>query len=147
MRKPVQTLLNDWFRGLNSGSISELVALFAESPVIRNAANPPTSGPAAARTLLTDFFNRTRSRTFTIVDAAENNDDVFAAWTAELVFRAGAQIGDLTLPCDVPVRLRGIERFRLDQAFRIVELDIVHETTSVPRALGDAARTRHIRTE
>lgn len=138
MRESVVRVLARWFDGLNAGEIDDLLALFAPSPFIRNAANPPMSGPMAARTLLMDFFERTRSRTFNLLDAAENDRQVFAAWTAELTFRKGARVGELALPFDVTVPLRGIDRFKLDDADRIVELDIVHETTSVPRVIGEA---------
>ena len=63
---------------------------------------------------------------------------MFAAWTAELTFRKGTRFGELALPFDVTVPLRGIDRFKLDDADRIVQLDIVHETSSVLRVIGEA---------
>jgi hypothetical protein len=129
-----------WFAGLKTGDLEELVSLFAPDPRIKNGAQPLLVGPGAARRLLTDFFERTSARCFEVIDAAEGEGQIFAAWTAELTFRKGIQIADVVLPAELVVPLRGIERFELDSTGRIVALDIVHETTSVVVAARDLAR-------
>jgi hypothetical protein len=132
-------LIERWFAGLNAGDINALIPLFAEKPLILNAANPPLTGPEAARRLLEDFFSRTVARHFEVIDAAASDNDVFAAWTAVLTFRRGITIAGVTLPCDLEVPLRGAERFVLDADGRIAQVDIVHETTSVMLAAHRAA--------
>lgn len=132
-------LVSRWFTGLNTGDVEGLVALFAEQAVICNAANPPAIGPGAPRALLEDFFLRTSARDFLVIDAASTDREIFAAWTATLLFRRGATVAGVTLGRDLEVSLRGAERFVLDAGGRIAELHIVHETTTVAQAARSAA--------
>ena len=69
-----------------------------------------------------------------VVDAAEGDGQIFAYWQGTLTFPAGVMIGDVRLEQPLTVPLRGVERFRLDSQGRISELDIVHETSSIPQA-------------
>jgi hypothetical protein len=139
MQKHHDDLVFRWFEGLNAGDLDALVALFAEHPHIRNAANPPLTGSEAPRRLLEDFFSRTAARRFDLIDTAENGREVFAAWTALLTFRRGATVAGVTLPEDLELPLRGVERFVLDPNGRIAELYIVHETTTIAQAAHRAA--------
>lgn len=139
MRIQHAELIARWFAGLNAGDVDALVVLFAEEPLIRNAANPPLTGSDAARRLLEDFFSRTVARHFDVIDSAATDNEVFAAWTASLTFRRGITIAGVTLPSDVEVPLRGAERFVVGADGRITELHIVHETTSVAQAAHRAA--------
>jgi hypothetical protein len=88
----------------------------------------------AANKLLDDFFERTATRRFRVLDAAVQGNQVFAGWEGELVFRAGITIAGMTLPTELTVHLRGAERFQLNSDGKIEELDIYHETTSVVQA-------------
>jgi hypothetical protein len=139
MKTATLHLVQTWFDGLNRGDLDSLLELFGPVPRIRNAANPPSEGPDAARRLLEEFFDRTSARKFDVLDCAEGDGQVFASWSGELTFRPGIRIADVTLQHEVRVRLRGAERFRLDDAGRIIELDIVHETTSPVLAARQAA--------
>jgi hypothetical protein len=134
MRTETQLVIKAWFDGLNRTDIDGLLSLFAPSPIIRNAANPPMEGPEAARRLLEDFFHRTTARRFDVTDSAEGDGQVFACWQGTLTFAAGTMIADVLLEQPMTVPLRGVERFRLDQQGRISELDIVHETSSILQA-------------
>src|SRR5437870_639718 len=106
-------IVNQWFRGLNAGDMPSLLSLFSPSPRIRNAANPPLPGPAAPGQLLEEFFRRTCSRSFELLDMAESKADLFAAWKGSLTFPAGIAIGGIILAMPLTVTLRGVDRFRL----------------------------------
>lgn len=139
MTEHTHRLLDAWFTGLNLSDLNRLLNLFSHEPTIRNAANPVLTGPRAAHTLLHDFFSRTAARSFTMIDAAEADGHVFASWTAVLTFRPGVSIGGVTLAEQLTVPLRGIDRFKFDESAHILELDIHHETTSIPAAARAAA--------
>jgi SnoaL-like domain len=139
MKPETNILIQVWFDGLNRGDYDRLLQLFGDNPVIRNAANPVIRGPEAPQKLLKEFFDRTSTRRFKLVDAAEGGDLVFATWEGELTFRKGIRIADVNLPQPLRVSLRGVDRFRLDRFSRIAELDIIHETTSVVQAARQAA--------
>lgn len=124
---------------LFSRTTENLLPLFGPSQRIRNAANPPIDGADAARRLLEDFFRRTTSRHFTLIDMAEGDGEVFACWTGELTFAPGVTIGDVCLQQPLTVALRGVERFHCDANGQVVELDIVHETTTIVQAVRAAA--------
>jgi hypothetical protein len=141
MNATTELLVKRWFDGLNSGNLSELLPLFGPSPRIRNAANPPLEGPDAPRHLLEEFFRRTTARHFQLIDMAEDDGHVFACWLGTLTFAAGISIGDILLPEPLTVTLRGVERFQLE-AGRIVQMDIVHETTTVYQAALAASTKR-----
>ena len=94
---------------------------------------------ASRRTFPEDFCSRTVARHFDVIDGAAKDNEVFAAWTASLTFRSGITIAGVTQPRDVEVPLRGAERFVVGVNGRIVELHIVHETTSVAQAHRAAA--------
>lgn len=134
MKKQTQEFVRAWFDGLNRGDMDGLLTLFGSSPRIRNAANPPVQGPNAPHQLLDEFFTRTSARHFELIDAAEADALVFVSWLGQLTFRKGVRIADVLLPDEMTVELRGCDRFKLDQEGRIEELDIVHETSSVPAA-------------
>lgn len=139
MKTATLHLVQTWFDCLNRSDLDALLGLFGPNPRIRNAANPPIEGPDAPRRLLEEFFGRTSARKLEVVDLAEGDGQVFACWSGELTFRPGIRIAEVTLPREIRVPLRGVERFRLDENGRITELDIVHETTSVVLAARQAA--------
>lgn len=143
MKNETRKLIERWFDGLNRSDLPALLALFSPLPKIRNAANPPVEGPDAARTLLEEFFQRTCARRFELIDAAETDNQVFVAWKGELTFPSGTRIGDVTLAVPLTVPLRGADRFRIDRDGQIVELDIVHETSSILQAARAAASQSH----
>jgi ketosteroid isomerase-like protein len=132
-------LVTRWFDGLNRGDLPGLLGLFADTVTIQNAANPTIEGPHAAKQLLEDFFQRTASRRFELIDMAEQGDEVFAGWTGVLLFRRGASVAGRVLRDNVEVELRGADWFKLNAAGRISELLIAHETTSVMLAVSKAA--------
>lgn len=132
-------LVNRWFDGLNRSDLADLLGIFAETPWIQNAAHPPIEGPDAARTLLEDFFERTASRRFELIDMAEHGDEVFAGWIATLVFRKGATVAGRVLRNDVSVEQRGADWFELDGSGRIKVLRIAHETTTTMLAVARAS--------
>jgi hypothetical protein len=132
-------LIARWFDGLNRGDLPALLCLFAASTRIRNAANPPMQGPHAARELLEDFFQRTECRHFELIDAAAQDGELFAGWIATLVFRKGVSVAGRVLRDTITVELRGADWFKLDAAGCISELEIVHETASVARAVNKSA--------
>ena len=132
-------LIGRCFTGLNEGSLDLLLPLFSPTQRIRNAANPPIEGPDASRQLLTEFFRRTTDRQFELVDAAVGDGQVFACWTGRLTFPEGLQIAEVKLTKPLTVTLRGVERFHLDAAGKISELDIIHETTTLVLAARAAA--------
>lgn len=108
-----------------------LAALFADNVAIRNAAAPLDDRPGSLERFATDFWNRTSDRTFTLIDAAVDDDrNVLAFAEARLTFKAGAAFGPLVAPApfvlEVPVGLR----FHIDAAGKIDELDVAHETTT-----------------
>jgi|CXWL01.1.fsa_nt_gi ketosteroid isomerase-like protein len=134
MTKNTQHIIPTWFESLNRGDINKLLPLFGNNCRIKNAAHPVIEGKNAPKQLLSDFFARTESREFRLIDCAENGDEVFASWEGIIVFKKGLSIAGLqSLIAPLPVRYRGVERFKFDQAGFIEELEIVHETTSVPR--------------
>lgn len=139
MHNNASRVISEWFEGLNTTDLPRLIALFAPAPRIRNAANPPIAGPDAANKLLSEFFARTTSRHFEVVDWAAEGGQVFAYWTGTLTFPEGLKIADMVLPHELSVPLRGVERFKLDNSGKIVELDIIHETTSLLQAARAAA--------
>ena len=141
MRDETTSLINAWFDGLNRSDMESLRSLFGPSPLIRNAANPPLEGPRAADQLLEDFFRRTTSRNFEVVDAAEIDEQAFAYWVGDLTFASGVTIAGVELTQPLTVTLRGVERFRLTPDGRISELDIIHETTTVAQAARAAVTT------
>jgi len=134
-----ENLVTRWFDGLNRGHLPGLLSMFADTVTIQNAANPPIEGPNAANQLLEDFFQRTASRRFELIDMAERGDEVFAGWTGVLLFRKGASVAGRELRDNVQVELRGADWFKLNAAERITELLIAHETTSVMLAVSKAA--------
>lgn len=130
MKKETVQLVQNWFNGLNQSDIISLLKLFAPSTKIRNAANPLMEGENAARQLLEVFFQRTESRFLFPMEITQQDNEVFAHWKGYFTFAAGIQIADVVLNKPITVPLRGVERFILDENGKIVELDIVHETTS-----------------
>jgi len=131
MTSNLESFLSRWFDGLNRGDLDGLLSLFSPAGSrIRNAARPPLEGPDAARKLLEDFFSRSCSRRFQLLDWAQVEDVVFASWTGSLTFAPGVDVGHVRLSRPLTVRLRGTDRFRLDSDGKIVECDIFHETTS-----------------
>lgn len=133
-----------WFEGLNKTDMRQLLALFsADGAYIRNAAQPATSGSEAPQRLLEEFFARTASRHFALIDFTANETEIVAAWHGILTFRAGIQIADVTLAKPLNVVLRGVDRFVLEEG-RIVELTIDHETTTVVQAARAAALREQI---
>jgi SnoaL-like domain len=144
MREKAKLLVARWFDGLNNSDLGGLLSLFSPSPKIRNAANPPLEGPRAPQQLLTDFFERTTARRFSVVDMAEADRQVFAHWVGELTFAAGACVAGVRLAAPVTVQLRGVERFHFNADDRIAELDIIHETTTVALAARAAAKQEEV---
>lgn len=140
MESATKHVIDTWFRGLNEGDLEGLKELFDPSPRIVNAANPPSEGPTAVANLLNDFFTRTSERRFELLDAAEGDGEVFAAWMGHLTMTAGLRINDIVLAEPLNITLRGIERFQLSPEGKIVQLDIVHETTSIYRSAVEAAK-------
>jgi hypothetical protein len=134
MTQRCKTIISDWFEGLEKSNLERLVKLFSPHPRICNAANPPAEGRDVARQLLTDFFTRTSARRFNVRHAAEGDGHVFAAWDGELTFRPGVRVADVTLRSPLTIQLRGVERFQLDGNGLIEQVDIIHETTTLPRA-------------
>jgi len=132
-------LVTNWFDGLNRGDLTGLLGLFANTAWIQNAANPPVEGPDAARHLLEDFFQRTASRHFELIDMAEQDDEIFAGWICTLVFRKGASVAGRLLRDNVRVDLRGADWFKVNSAGRITALQIAHETTGTMLAVSQAA--------
>lgn len=133
-------VVESWFDGLNRSDLESLVELFDTNPVIVNAANPPLVGPEAPRKLLVDFFGRTESREFRVLGAAEGDGMTFAWWRGTLTFRAGIQIGQITIARPFSITIEGIERFVFDDlSGKVRELDIIHETASVVRAARENA--------
>jgi hypothetical protein len=131
MKKQSLELINRWFTGLNQTNLNDLLILFAKNPIIKNAANSEISGEKAAQQLLEGFFSRTESRHFELLDAAETENEIFAFWIGEYVFRPGVQIADVVLEESMTVKIKGVERFCINEEFRIVRCDIMHETTSI----------------
>jgi ketosteroid isomerase-like protein len=130
MKNETVQLVQNWFNGLNQSDIHSLLKLFAPSTKIRNAANSLMEGENAARQLLEIFFQRTESRFLFPMEITQQGNEVFAHWKGYLTFAAGIQIADTVLDKPVTVPFRGVERFILDDNGKIVECDIVHETTS-----------------
>lgn len=131
-----------WFEGLNCSDMSKLLGLFGPNGArIRNAAQPLISGAEGPRRLLEDFFARTESRHFAMIDHTITANEVVAGWHGILTFRAGIQIADAKLTKPLSVALRGVDRFVLDSTGRVVEIAIDHETTSVVQA-ARAAKMR-----
>jgi len=123
-----------WFAGLNNSDMPQLLKLFSpDGAYIRNAAQPAISGPEAPQRLLEEFFARTESRHFAMIDYTINETEIVAAWHGILTFRAGIQIADVTLAKPLSVVIRGVDRFVIAEG-RIVELAIDHETTTVVQA-------------
>lgn len=116
-----------------------LQSLFAAATTIRNAANPPDSGPGALERFASSFWERTERRRFHLVDAARDGDDVYALADAEITFRAGTTFGPITAEAPVDVNLVVALRFHLDAVGLVDELDVHHETTT---AAVRAAATR-----
>jgi len=141
VKEQTTLLIERWFDGLNRSDLQSLLTLFSPSPRIRNAANPPIEGSQAAKLLLEDFFRRTTSRHFDVIDAAEHDRQVFACWVGDLTFASGIKIAGIELSEPLTVALRGVERFLLTPDGRISEVDIVHETTTVAQAARAAATT------
>ena len=139
MRKQTKQLIDKWFDGLNRSDLRSLLTLFGPSPKIRNAANPSVEGSQAATVLLQDFFRRTTTRHFELVDAAEHDRQVFACWVGDLTFASDINLAGIDLTEPLTVRLRGVERFLLTPDGRISEVDIIHETTTVAQAARAAA--------
>jgi SnoaL-like domain len=139
MKEQTTSLINAWFEGLNRSDLESLRPLFCPSPRIRNASNPPLEGPHAVDQLLEDFFRRTKSRHFEVIDAAEIDEQAFAYWVGDLTFASGITIAGVELTQPLTVTLRGVERFRLTPDGRISEMDIIHETTTVAQAARAAA--------
>ena len=137
---PHSEFIARWYEGLAEGDVEGLLRLFAASPRIRNAAHTPVQGPQAARTYLEDFFGRTAQRRFQLLSLADGGTQVFAAWAAEIVFRKGVTVAGRSLSRDFMHKQRGIDWFTFDDGERVVELEVVHETSSLLRALseGDA---------
>jgi hypothetical protein len=126
-RKLVQT----YFDAESAGNVEDVVALFCANPVIRNAANPPLSGPDAPRKFCEDFYARTQRREFRVLGVAEEGLEIYAWWEGTLTFKAGVRFGDITTSRPFSVTLRGVCRFELDaQNRKILELDVFHETTT-----------------
>lgn len=138
MKKQSMELINLWFTGLNQTNLDDLLKLFAKNPVIKNAANPEQNGEKAAKELLEGFFYRTQSRWFELIDAAENGNEIFAYWAGEYIFRPGIQIADIVLEEPLAVNVKGVDRFCVNEEFKITRCDIVHETTSMVVAARNA---------
>jgi hypothetical protein len=126
-----------WYDGLAMADVERLLLLFAPTSRIRNAAHEPVAGPGAARAYLEDFFARTTARRFQLLSQAENGRQIFAAWAAEIVFRKGVKIAGRTLRRDFAHKQRGVDWFTLDDRGRVTELEVVHETSSLLRALDE----------
>ncbi|MGB0064868.1 MAG: nuclear transport factor 2 family protein [Terracidiphilus sp.] len=120
--------MTEWFDGLNRGDLDGLLALFTDSPTIKNAAFPPDHGEQAPRRLLESFFSRTSSRHFQMTGYAENGDVAFASWIGLLTF--AGQVGGTPFLGSLPVCLTGVEEFHFRDRL-IDHLDIVHETTTI----------------
>jgi hypothetical protein len=67
------------------------------------------------------------------MEITETGNTIFARWKGYLTFAEGIQFGDTKLGQATTVPLHGVERFILDDAGKILELDIVHETSSPVR--------------
>ncbi|MER5382229.1 nuclear transport factor 2 family protein [Streptomyces sp. NPDC002688] len=128
-----------WFELLNRGDSDGFVELFAKSPYIKNAADPELSGPAAARTLVSDFFTRTSERTFVVHGTAVGKTHSFAWWTATLTFKAGGTVAGRILAEPFAVEIEGIDVFTFDQAGLIQTVHIIHQTTTVALAAAQHA--------
>lgn len=112
-----KALMDRWFGGLERRGAQELLALFAPQTWLRNAEGPPMQGADAPQRFLKDLLDEGTARRFTIVDAAAQDDQLFACWEAEYTSNAGNGM-----------RARGITRFSLDDKGRIGQIQIVHTT-------------------
>lgn len=130
MRKPT-AVVDAWFAGLNLGDIDKTAALFdPKHHSIKNAANPTIAGADAAQRLLEDFFDRTSGRRFHVHEVAYGERMAFAHWTATLTFADGAAVAGCVVE-PFTVEIDGVDTFVFNAYGQIVELQILHQTTSV----------------
>jgi ketosteroid isomerase-like protein len=123
-------LVNSWFTNLNQTNLNGVLNLFASTSKIKNAAQPIIEGSKAAKTLIEGFFARTHDRFLYPMEIAQIGDVIFAHWKGYLTIEKGIEIAGIKLEMPLTVPIRGVERFVIDQDFKIKELDIVHETTT-----------------
>jgi hypothetical protein len=136
------TLATAYLHAEEHEDLAALRQLFAPNPTIRNAANPPASGPTALEDFACSFWERTSRRHFELIDTAADGHDTYALATAELTFNTGVAFGPHTTTAPIDVHLVIALRFHLDGDGLVDQLDIHHETTTAARLAAQGPRQR-----
>lgn len=136
----MRDLVQAYFDAETRGDVDAVARLCAPDVVVRNAAQPPQHGLAGVREFVTSFSRRTSDRHFAILAIASEGPVVFAWWRAALTFNAGLAFGSVVTQRPFKVVLDGICRMKINESGNIIELDIVHETTSVMAGAVEASQ-------
>jgi hypothetical protein len=125
-----ETIIMDYFAAEEIGDVERVVSMCNDIVVICNAAFPPAHGKQGCRDYVTNFRDRTEKRELKVKSIALSDDVGYAWWEANLTFRAGVSFGPVKTQHPFDLSLQGICRFKFDEANRLTEPDVFHETTT-----------------
>jgi len=125
-------VIEQYFELEEIGDVEGVVNLCDELVLVVNAANPIQFGKEGARQYVQTFKNRTEHRLFKIGEISIFEDTAMVWWDAEVRFKSGIAFGQIISNSEFDALLSGVCRFRFSREGKITELDVFHETTSVP---------------